>query len=99
MSRDGGFQAVRAAGKNLQIHTLFFEKTCFIAKISRLFDDMVESTLLAGGRWKFRGFSSRTGKSRICSCVHHGPAWSCNMYVCVGTVSQPHRPTDLLVAA
>ena len=21
-------------------------------------------------RWKFRGFSSRTGRSRICSCVH-----------------------------
>ena len=30
---------------------------------------------------KFRGFSSRTGRSRICSCVYHGPAWSCDMYV------------------
>ena len=44
-----------------------------------LFDDLVESTLLAGGkskkRWKFRGFSSRTGRSRISNCVHHGPAW------------------------
>ena len=24
-------------------------------------------------RWKFSGFSSRTGRSRMCSCVHHGP--------------------------
>ena len=26
-------------------------------------------------RWKFRWFSSRPGRSRICSCVHRGPAW------------------------
>jgi hypothetical protein len=26
MSRDGGFQAVRAAGKKLQIRTFFFKK-------------------------------------------------------------------------
>jgi hypothetical protein len=48
---------------------------------------VVESTLLAGGpakkRWKFRGHISRTGRSRICSCVHHGPAWSCDIYVCM----------------
>jgi hypothetical protein len=30
MSRDGGFQAVRAAGKKLQIRTLFKNKKVFI---------------------------------------------------------------------
>ena len=25
--------------------------------------------------WKFRGSSSRQGRSRICGCVHHGPTW------------------------
>jgi hypothetical protein len=29
MSMDGGFQAVRAAGKNLQIRTLLFKKKEF----------------------------------------------------------------------
>ena len=51
----------------------------------------MESTLLAGGKSKkekkkrriYRGSSSRTGRSRICSCVLHGLAWSCNMYVCM----------------
>ena len=43
-------------------------------------------------RSKFRGSSSRTCRSRICSCVHHGPAWSCNMYVCVGTVYRALGP-------
>ena len=75
--------AVRAAGENLQIRTLL-KKTSFIGYISGLFDDLVESTLLAGeksikdGSLQCRGFSSRTGRSRICSCVHHGPpgSWS-----------------------
>jgi hypothetical protein len=31
MSMDGGFQAVRAAGENLQIRTLYIKKTFFIA--------------------------------------------------------------------
>jgi hypothetical protein len=72
----------------------------------------VESTILAGGKskkknWIFRVSSSRTGRSKICSCVHavytvhHGLAWSCNMYVlilvCVGTVSHALKPTDPLV--
>jgi hypothetical protein len=30
MSSDGGFQAVRAAGENLQIRTLFFKKKSFL---------------------------------------------------------------------
>jgi hypothetical protein len=30
MSRDGGFQAVRAAGKNLQIRTLLKTETFFM---------------------------------------------------------------------
>jgi hypothetical protein len=45
----------------------------------------------------YRGSSSRTGRSRICSCVHHGLAWSCKLDVCVGTVSHALRPTDPLV--
>jgi hypothetical protein len=32
MSMDGGFQAVRAAGKNLQIRTLLFKKNNYIVK-------------------------------------------------------------------
>jgi hypothetical protein len=50
-------------------------------------------------RWIFRGSSSRTCRPRICSCIHHGLAWSCSMYVCVGTVSHAFGPTDSLVVA
>ena len=54
-------------------------------------------------RWIFRESSSRTGRSKICSCVHHGLAWSCNMYVCmcvcVGTMSHGIWPTNTLVVA
>jgi hypothetical protein len=49
---DGGFQAVRATGENLQIRTPLKNNTFFIAKILGLFDDLVGSTLLAGGKSK-----------------------------------------------
>jgi hypothetical protein len=53
MSRDGGFQAVRAAGKNLQIRTLFYQKNnMYRVNFSFFFFDLVESTLLAGGKSK-----------------------------------------------
>ena len=53
MSRDGGFQAVRAAGENLQIRTLFnFFKYIKKKNGTGFFDDLVESTLLAGGKTK-----------------------------------------------
>jgi hypothetical protein len=104
---------VRAAGKKLQIRTLLIKKERVFYRLNfGTFDDLVESTLLDGGkskkkkekkRWKFRGFSSRTGRSRICSFVHHGPAWSCDMYVCmyvcVGTLSHPHGITNPPVVA
>jgi hypothetical protein len=74
------FQAVRAAGENLQIriNTLLIKKErSLIGYILVLFDDLVESTLLAGGKSKKKrdgnlGFSARghEGRSRICSCVH-----------------------------
>ena len=50
MSKDGGVQAVRAAGKISQIRTILKNKTFFIEEILGLFDDLVESTLLAGGK-------------------------------------------------
>jgi hypothetical protein len=44
---------VRAAGENLQIRTLFIKtNTFFIGRILGLFDDLVKSTLLAGGKSK-----------------------------------------------
>jgi hypothetical protein len=55
MSRDGGFQSVRAAGKKLQIRTLFFflkKRKSFYRVNFGTFDDLVESTLLAGGKSK-----------------------------------------------
>jgi hypothetical protein len=60
MSMDGGFRAVRAAGENLQIRTLYKKKNTFFYRVNSgtFFDDLVESTLLAGGkrkkRWIFR---------------------------------------------
>jgi hypothetical protein len=48
---DGGFQAVRAAGENLQIRTLL-KTNVFYRVNSGTFVDLVESTLLASGQSK-----------------------------------------------
>ena len=75
----------------------FKNQTRFYRVNFRTFDDLVKSILFAWckikkKKSKFRGFSSKIGRSRICSCVHHGPAWSCNMYVCMcGTGVPPTR--------
>jgi hypothetical protein len=62
----------------------------------------VESTPLGGWKSKkkkrnFRRFTSRTRRSTICSCVHHGPVWPCYLYVCMCGNSVPptqtHRST------
>jgi hypothetical protein len=70
--------------------------------ISVLFDDLVESTLLAGGK-SFFFLIYRGQADPESEAVYHGPACSCNMYVCmyvcVGTVSHSYGPTDPLVVA
>jgi hypothetical protein len=106
MFMDGRFQAVRATGENLQIRTLFFlkilKKTFFIALILGLFDDLVESTLLAGGKSKkkrkkdgYLGDPARgqadPGSAAVYTTDWPGPVIC--MYVCVGTCpthSDPH---------
>jgi hypothetical protein len=49
----------------------------------------------------FRGSSSRTGRSRICSCVRNveWPGHVICMYVCGGTMFRALGPTDPLVVA
>jgi hypothetical protein len=79
----------------------------FIGSILLIFDDLVESTLLAGGKSKkerkdgYLGDPARgqadPGSATVCTMDWPGPV--IRMYVCVGTVSHAFEPPNPLVVA
>jgi hypothetical protein len=71
-----------------------------------LFDDLVESTLLAGGKSKKDGYlgdpargQADPGSAAVQLYTMDWPGPVICMYVCVGRVSHVFRPTDIIVVA
>jgi hypothetical protein len=111
MSRDGGFQAVRAVGEKLQIRTFFFKKKK-TKKNTRFYSVNFGTFWRSGGKhpfgwWKIKkksgnlGDSARgqadPGSAAVYTMDWPGPVIC--MYVYVGTVSHLLGPIDPLVVA
>jgi hypothetical protein len=99
---DGGFQAVRAVGQNLQIRTLLKKQKRFL--LSKFWDFLtiwwkaplwlVENQ----NKKKEDGYLGDPARGQAdpgsarCT-VHHGLAWSCDMYVCTSMYVWERCPT------
>jgi hypothetical protein len=93
MSRDGGVQAVRAANKILQIRTLLLKKSFSTIWWKAPFWLVENQKRKKDGNLgdPARG-QADSGSAAMYTMDWPGPVIC--MYVCVGTVSHRHRPTD-----